>query len=239
MAYSPYKMKGHTLPGIKQVKSNKTKDGRAGSSAFQKKGCKSPYKNVEEGYNPDGSIDKNSERYKKAVANTKKSDARKARENELRNTMKTGDDVQARRAKTELMSKGKISMDEKRKRDAENKKKQGGKSSPAKKTKDYVKIEKTKKDLKGGREMLAAKKNPGKPKKVGTSVYTDTYQGTGDTRSTRKAEKKFAKAEKKLAQGKLNAAARKVRKGRKTVVSMPSGPTTRSIAKKKGCKKKY
>ena len=37
MAYSPYKMKGHTLPGIKQVKSNKTKDGRAGSSAFQKK----------------------------------------------------------------------------------------------------------------------------------------------------------------------------------------------------------
>jgi hypothetical protein len=30
-------MKGHTLPGIKQVKSNKTKDGRAGSSAFQKK----------------------------------------------------------------------------------------------------------------------------------------------------------------------------------------------------------
>jgi hypothetical protein len=30
MAYSPYKMKGHTLPGIKQVKSNKTKDGRAG-----------------------------------------------------------------------------------------------------------------------------------------------------------------------------------------------------------------
>lgn len=130
MAYSPYKMKGHTLPGIKQVKSNKTKDGRAGSSAFQKKGCKSPYK--KEGYNPDGSVDKNSERYKKAVANTKKSDARKARENELRNTMKTGDDVQARRAKTELMSKGKISMDEKRRRDAENKKKQGGKSSPAK-----------------------------------------------------------------------------------------------------------
>ena len=40
MAYSPYKMKGHTLPGIKQVKSNKTKDGRAGSSALQKKDTK-------------------------------------------------------------------------------------------------------------------------------------------------------------------------------------------------------
>jgi len=85
-----------------------------------------------------------------------------------------------------------------------------------------------KKDLKGGREMLAAKKNPGKPRKVGTSVYTDTYQGTGDTKATRKAEKKFAKAEKKLAKGNLKAAARKVKKGRKAVISMPSGRTTRS-----------
>ena len=28
-------------------------------------------------------------------------------------------------------------------------------------------------DLKSGREMLAAKKNPGKPKRVGTSIYED------------------------------------------------------------------
>ena len=35
MAYKPYKMKGHTLPGIKQRKSAKTADGRAGSSPFQ------------------------------------------------------------------------------------------------------------------------------------------------------------------------------------------------------------
>lgn len=30
-----YEMKGHTLPGIKQKKSDKMKDGRPGSSAFQ------------------------------------------------------------------------------------------------------------------------------------------------------------------------------------------------------------
>ena len=35
MAYKPYKMKGHTLPGIKQKKSAKPADGRAGSSPFQ------------------------------------------------------------------------------------------------------------------------------------------------------------------------------------------------------------
>jgi len=127
MSYKPFKMKGHTLPGVSQKKADKTADGRPGSSALQKK----------EG----GSIER---------------------------------------------------------------------------------------DLKGGREMLAAKKNPGKPKRVGTSIYEDKYEGTGDTRSTRKAEKKFAKADKKLAKGKFKQAERKVKKGRKTVVSMPSGPTTRS-----------
>lgn len=103
-------------------------------------------------------------------------------------------------------------------------------ASPAKMKKSTMKLKKEniKKDLKGGREMLAAKKNPGKPKRVGTSVYEDKYEGTGDTRSTRKAEKKFAKAEKKLAKEKFKQAERKVKKGRKTVVSMPSGPTTRS-----------
>ena len=48
MAYSPYKMKGHTLPGIKQVKSNKTKDGRAGSSALQKKDSRSIYQKAKD-----------------------------------------------------------------------------------------------------------------------------------------------------------------------------------------------
>tara|TARA_Y100001973_G_C5170198_1_gene318579 strand:+ start:1372 stop:1566 length:195 start_codon:yes stop_codon:yes gene_type:complete len=37
MAYTPFKMKGHTLPGIKQRKDNKMEDGRPGSSAFQYK----------------------------------------------------------------------------------------------------------------------------------------------------------------------------------------------------------
>jgi len=101
--------------------------------------------------------------------------------------------------------------------------KKAGSAVPMKRKKEDIK-----KDLEGGRKMLAAKKNAGKPKKVGTSIYTDTYQGTGDTRATKKAEKKFAKAEKKLAKGNLKAAARKVKKGRKAVISMPSGPTTRS-----------
>ena len=114
-----FKMKGHTLPGINQKKADRTADGRPGSSALQKK--------------DDGSVDKNSERYKKAMANTKKSDARKSKELELRNTMKTGSDKEARRAKTELMSKGSISMGEKRRRDAENKKKEGGSSAVKKK----------------------------------------------------------------------------------------------------------
>jgi len=119
MSYKPFKMKGHTLPGINQREADRTADGRPGSSALQKK----------EGYNPDGSVDKNSERYKKAMEATKKSDAMKAKENELRNTIKTGNDVEAKRARTELMSKGSISMDEKRRRDAENKKKEGGGSA--------------------------------------------------------------------------------------------------------------
>ena len=34
---TPFKMKGHTLPGINQKKSSKVEDGRAASSAFQKK----------------------------------------------------------------------------------------------------------------------------------------------------------------------------------------------------------
>ncbi len=33
----PFKMKGHALPGIKQKKADKLKDGRPGSSAIQYK----------------------------------------------------------------------------------------------------------------------------------------------------------------------------------------------------------
>ena len=44
MAYKPFKMKGHTLPGINQRSEGNTDlpDGRSGSSAFQYK--KSPTK---------------------------------------------------------------------------------------------------------------------------------------------------------------------------------------------------
>ena len=37
MSYKPFKMKGHSLPGISQKKADKTSDGRPGSSALQMK----------------------------------------------------------------------------------------------------------------------------------------------------------------------------------------------------------
>ena len=49
MAYKPYKMKGHTLPGINQKSEGNTDlpDGRSGSSPFQYKYKKSPNKWVQ------------------------------------------------------------------------------------------------------------------------------------------------------------------------------------------------
>ena len=46
MAYKPFKMKGHTLPGINQKSEGNTDlpDGRSGSSPFQYKYKKSPTK---------------------------------------------------------------------------------------------------------------------------------------------------------------------------------------------------
>ena len=43
-----FKMKGHTLPGIKQFKSTKMADGRAKSSSFQKRGDKAKLKSMQE-----------------------------------------------------------------------------------------------------------------------------------------------------------------------------------------------
>jgi len=41
-----FKMKGHTLPGIKQLKSNDLDDGRSGSAAFQQSDAAEKYKNA-------------------------------------------------------------------------------------------------------------------------------------------------------------------------------------------------
>ena len=178
--YTPFKMKGHTLPGIKQVESNKTKEGRAGSSALQKK----------EGYNPDGSVDKNSERYKKAMAVTKKSDARKAKETELRKTMKTGNDKEARGAKAELMSKGKISMDEKRTRDAENKQRNGG-SSPVKLLGRKKRTVKKSTNERGVTEKTVTKTS--KADKEGNVKYKSKYKAKqGKKKMTRTTKGKYS-----------------------------------------------
>ena len=49
MAYKPFKMKGHSLPGINQNSEGNTDlpDGRSGSSPFQYKYTKSPNKWVQ------------------------------------------------------------------------------------------------------------------------------------------------------------------------------------------------
>jgi len=199
MSYKPFKMKGHTLPGINQKKADRTADGRPGSSALQKEDDRSFYQKAKD----EG----------KQLLEGAKGAAY---------VLADKDYFRPGRAVKEFK------RDYKKEEDRQATERKAGKSTPAKKLRINPKIAKIEKDLKGGREMLAAKKNPGKPKRVGTSVYEDKYEGTGDTRSTRKAEKKFAKAEKKLAKGKFKQAERKAKKGRKTVVSMPSGPTTRS-----------
>ena len=43
--YTPFKMKGHTLPGINQRNAGKLKDGRPGSSTFQYNKSESPMHN--------------------------------------------------------------------------------------------------------------------------------------------------------------------------------------------------
>ena len=48
MSYKPFKMKGHTLPGISQRKADRTADGRPGSSALQKKDNRSLYQRAKD-----------------------------------------------------------------------------------------------------------------------------------------------------------------------------------------------
>jgi hypothetical protein len=134
---SPAKMKKATGKADKRISDKLDKDkltknfggdkrsGKATGKAADKKG---PMTMKEKSAMKKEGVDKNSARYKKAMANTKKSNARKAKEKELATKIKGGSDAEKRKAERELMSQGRISMGEQRRRDAESKKRNTGES---------------------------------------------------------------------------------------------------------------
>jgi hypothetical protein len=83
-------------------------------------------------------------------------------------------------------------------------------------------VKKAKSKVEGAKETVKAYKEPGEVRKAGTSIYQEQYLGTGETKHTKKAERKIKKAEKKiskaekaLAKGKTKKAGRKLRKAEK------------------------
>tara|TARA_R110000744_G_scaffold219324_1_gene338063 strand:+ start:68 stop:733 length:666 start_codon:yes stop_codon:yes gene_type:complete len=111
---------------------------------------------------------------------------------------------------------------------------------------DDNKVSKAKKDVQGAKDMIGAYVEPGKATKAGGSIYEDKYEGTGETRASKRAGRKIAKAEKKItragelyAKGKTKRADRKVKsadkkttKARKIISKRGSGTTTRSVQEK-------
>ena len=111
---------------------------------------------------------------------------------------------------------------------------------------DNEKLAKAKKDVQDTKSTVKAYVEPGEAKKAGTSIYEDTYEGTGETRASRRAERKIKKAEKKItkaeklfakgktkrAERKLKSAERKTSKARKIISKRGEGTTTRSVQEK-------
>jgi hypothetical protein len=88
--------------------------------------------------------------------------------------------------------------------------------------KDKDKIAKAKSRVQDAKETVTAYKEPGETRKLGTSIWQDTDMGTGETRATKKserklkrAEKKISKAEKLYAKGKTKRAERKLKRATK------------------------
>jgi len=108
------------------------------------------------------------------------------------------------------------------------------------------KLAEAKKNVQGAKDMIVAYVEPGKATKAGGSIYEDKYEGTGETRASKRAGRKIAKAEKKItragelyAKGKTKRADRKVKsadkkttKARKIISKRGSGTTTRSVQEK-------
>ena len=127
--------------------------------------------------------------------------------------------------------------------------KTSGDKSPATRLELAPGIQKTGKArirVKDAKSTVKAYVEPGKTKKLGGSIYQEKYEGTGETKYSKKAGRKIAKAEKKITQaekaileGKLKKAGRKsgkaIKKSDKAINTMGkggSGRTTRSVQDK-------
>jgi|6_EtaG_2_1085325.scaffolds.fasta_scaffold74394_2 hypothetical protein len=111
---------------------------------------------------------------------------------------------------------------------------------------DSEKLAKARKDVQDTKSTVKAYVEPGEAKKAGTSIYEDKYEGTGETRASRRAGRKIKKAEKKIsraeelyakgktkrAERKLKSAERKSSKARKIISKRGEGTTTRSVQEK-------
>ena len=111
---------------------------------------------------------------------------------------------------------------------------------------DKDKIAKAKSGVQDAQEIIKGYKEPGEVHKAGTSIYQDQDMGTGETRATKRSERKIKKAEKKItraeelyakgktkrAERKLKSAERKVTKARKIVIKRGSGSTKRTVQDK-------
>ena len=97
--------------------------------------------------------------------------------------------------------------------------------------------------VKKERDLLEKYKKDGKKRTVGTSIYEDQRIGTGETKSTKKVEKKLLKAEKKItkaeklsAKGKDKRAARKIKRADKKIfkasTKIRKGSNQRSVQPK-------
>ncbi len=241
---------------------------------------------AERGRKSDGSVDKNSQRYKDAVAAGKRKKENETKQKALDGKVKSGGDLsfaertqvasQDKNKTTFFTGKAKKPTKESGAADASPAKKldrskakrndpddgvvsaseaSGGmfmKKYPTKKL-DDGKNRKAKERVKSAKSTVKAYVEPGKTKKLGGSIYQEKYEGTGETKYSKKAGRKIEKAEKKLAQaeratleaqytsdlGKYKKAARKSRKAIKkadkainTMGKGGSGRTTRSVQDK-------
>ena len=224
MSYKPFKMKGHSLPGISQRKADKTADGRPGSSALQMK-TDAELKAADQAKQDKSQRQQNG----KGMTDKERSAADK------KSAMKKLDRSKARRNDPD---DGVVSASEA----------SGGmfmKKSPTKKL-DDGKNRKAKERVKSAKSTVKAYVEPGETKRLGGSIYQEKYEGTGETKYSKKAGRKITKAEKKLSQaekaaleGNTRKAARKSRKAIKkadkainTMGKGGSGRTTRSVQDK-------
>ena len=202
---------------------------------------------VEKGRNEDGTVDKTSQRYKNALAAAKRKKNNEAKQKALDKKDADGLDNLSFADRTNLSQQNKTKTTKFTKKAISST--ESGSKSPAKRVERAPGIQKTgkaKKRVESAKSTVKAYVEPGKTKKLGGSIYQEKYEGTGETKYSKKAGRKIAKAEKKITQaekaileGKLKKAGRKsgkaIKKSDKAINTMGkggSGRTTRSVQDK-------